>query len=104
MGRKAVAQLERNGNGFVFLRPLVAPCNVLLVVSASYKILLTLVGPFLGKADRLAYNWIFVSLILAATLWLIRTWFFKSAPLLDSLDTTGHPKQSGRIAVASLRD
>jgi transcriptional regulator with XRE-family HTH domain len=104
MGRNGMVQLVRNASGLALLRPLGAPFNTLLGVSALYKLLLTLVGPSLGKADRLAYNWIFVSLILAATLWLIRTWFLKSAPLLDSLDATGHPKQPGRIAVASLRD
>jgi hypothetical protein len=104
MGRNGMVQLVRNASGLAFLRPLGAPFNALLGVSASYKLLLTLVGPSLEKGDRLAYNWIFVSLILAATLWLIRTWFLKSAPLLDSLDATGHPKQPGRIAVASLRD
>jgi hypothetical protein len=104
MGRNAVAQLVRSGSGFEFLRPLGTPFTVLLGVSALYKILLTLVGPLLGKGDRLAYNWVFVSLILAATLWLIHTWFHKSAPLLDSLDATNHPKQPSRIAVVSLRD
>lgn len=104
MGRNAVMQLVRNGSGLAFLRPLGAPFNALLGLSASYKLLLTLVGPSLAKADRLAYNWIFVFLILAATLWLIRTWFLKSAPLLDSLDTTNHPNQSAGIAIASLRD
>jgi transcriptional regulator with XRE-family HTH domain len=104
MGRKAVVQLIRNGSGLAFLRPLGAPFNALFGVSASYKLLLTLVGPSLGKGDRLAYNWIFVSLILAATLWLIRTWFLKSAPLLDSLDATDHPNRSSGIVVASLRD
>jgi hypothetical protein len=104
MGRKAVAQLVPSKNAFAFLRPLGAPFNALFGVSASYKILLTLLGPSLGKADRLAYNWIFVSLILAATFWLIRNWFLKSAPLLDSLEDTSHPKRPGGIAVASLRD
>lgn len=104
MGRKAWEQLVRNGSGFAFLRPLGAPCTVLLGVSASYKILLTLVGPFLEKSDRLAYNWIFVFLILTTTLWLIHTWFHKSAPLLDSLDSIDHSKHPGRIAVVSLRD
>ena len=104
MGRKAVVQLIRNGSGLAFLRPLSAPFNTLLGVSALYKLLLTLVGPSLGKADRLAYNWLFVSLILAATLWLIRTWFLKSAPLLDSLDASGHSKRPGGIAVASIRE
>lgn len=104
MGRKAVTQLVPCSSAFAFLRPLGAPFNALFGVSASYKILLTLLGPSLGKADRLAYNWIFVSLILAATFWLIRNWFLKSAPLLDSLEDTSHSKRPGGIAVASLRD
>ena len=104
MTRKMVVQLIPNRSAFAFLRPLGAPFNTLLGVSVGYKLLLTLLGPSLGKADRLAYNWIFVALVLAATLWLIRTWFLKSAPLLDSLDDTSHTKQAGDIAVVSLRD
>lgn len=104
MIRKMLAQLLPNRSAFTFLRPLGAPFNTLLGVSASYKLLLTLLGPSLGKADRLAYNWVFVSLILAATLWLIRTWFLKSAPLLDSMDAPGQANRPGGIAVASLRD
>lgn len=104
MVRKAIAQLIPNRSAFAFLRPLAAPFNTLLGVSVSYKLLLTLLGPSLGKADRLAYNWIFVALILATTIWLIRTWFLKSAPLLDSLDATDHHNQSRAIVVASLRD
>jgi hypothetical protein len=104
MGRKAVVQLVRNASGLAFLRPLGAPFNALLGISASYKLLLTLLGPSLGRADRLAYDWIFVFLILAATLWLIRTWFLKSAPLLDSMDATDQANRSRGIAIASLRD
>ncbi len=104
MGRKAVGHLIRDGKGLAFLRPLGAPFNTLLGVSASYELLFTLVGPSLGKADRLTYNWIFVILILAATLWLIRTWFLKSAPLLESLDTTDQANRSRSVAIASFRD
>ncbi|MBM4127537.1 MAG: helix-turn-helix domain-containing protein [Nitrospira sp.] len=104
MVRKALVQLIPNRSAFSFLRPLGAPFNTLLGVSVSYKLLLTLLGPSLGKADRLTYNWIFVALILAATIWLIRTWFLKSAPLLDSLDTTDQANRSTGVAIASFRD
>jgi len=42
-------------------------------------------NPFFSKADRLAYNWTFVALILASTTWIVLAWFFRSAPLLESV-------------------
>lgn len=93
MGRKAAAQLDRDRTGFSFLRPLVTPLTALLVVSAAYKVLLVLLSPFLDKTDRLTYNWIFVALIVASTLWLILAWFLKSAPMLESLETANRNKQ-----------
>jgi hypothetical protein len=94
MSRKAAVLLDRDRSGFAFLRPLVVPLTALLVVSASHKIALVLMSPFFSKADRLAYNWTFVVLILASTLWVILAWFFKSAPMLESLEAAGREKQS----------
>lgn len=94
MGRKAAAQLDRDHSGFSFLRPLLTPLTALLIASAAYKVLLVLLTPFLGKSDRLTYNWIFVALIVASTLWLILAWFLKSAPMLESLETAGRGKQA----------
>lgn len=101
MGRKAAVQLDRDRSGFSFLRPLVTPLTALLIASASYKVLLVLVNPFLDKSDRLTYNWIFVALIVASTLWLILVWFLKSAPMLESLETTGRAKPSTGSAASS---
>ncbi|HXV67785.1 MAG TPA: zinc ribbon domain-containing protein, partial [Nitrospira sp.] len=101
MGRKAAVQLDRDRSGFSFLRPLVTPLTALLIASASYKVLLVLVNPFLDKSDRLTYNWIFVALIVASTLWLILVWFLKSAPMLESLETAGRAKPSTGSAASS---
>lgn len=96
MGRKAAAQLDRDHGGFSFLRPLVTPLTALLITSAAYKVLLVLLTPFLDKSDRLTYNWVFVSLIVVSTLWLILAWFLKSAPMLEALETAGRGKQPTR--------
>ncbi|MGQ0694188.1 MAG: helix-turn-helix domain-containing protein [Nitrospiraceae bacterium] len=93
IGRKAAAQLDRDRTGFSFLRPLVPPLTALVVTSAAYKVLLVLLSPFLDKTDRLTYNWIFVGLCVASTLWLILAWFLKSAPMLESLEAAGRAKQ-----------
>jgi transcriptional regulator with XRE-family HTH domain len=100
MGRRAAAQLDRDHGGFSFLRPLVTPLTALLIASASYKVLLVLLAPFLDKSDRLTYNWVFVALIVASTLWLILAWFLKSAPMLESLETAGRGKQPIRGATS----
>ena len=82
--------LNRDGSGLTFLRPLITPLTTLLMVSALHKILLIIMNPFFSKADRLAYNWTFVLLILTSTVWIILAWFFRSAPLLESLSTHSH--------------
>ena len=101
MIRKAAMLIDRDRSSSAFLRPLVVPLTALLAVSASYKVILVLITPFFSKTDRLAYNWTFVILILAATLWVILTWFFKSAPMLASLESAGQGKQPSSDVAAS---
>jgi transcriptional regulator with XRE-family HTH domain len=101
MSRKAGILLDRDRSGLAFLRPMVVPLTALLVTSGSYKIALVLMNPFLSKADRLAYDWTCIVLILVSTLWVILTWFFRSAPMLESLEATGRGKQPGRGSVPS---
>ena len=93
MSRKAAVLLDRDRSGLAFLRPMVGPLTALLITSGSYKIALVLMNPFLSKADRLAYNWTCAFLILASTLWVILTWFFQAAPLLESLEAASRDKQ-----------
>lgn len=101
MSRKAGILLDRDRSGLAFLRPMVAPLTALLVTSGSYKIALVLMNPFLSKAERLAYDWTCIVLILVSTLWVILTWFFRSAPMLESLDAAGRGKHPVRGSVSS---
>jgi len=93
ISRNIARRLDRDRSGLAFLRPLVTPMTVLLIVSVLNKILLIVMNPFFSKSDRLAYNWTFVVLILVSTLWIVLAWFFRSAPILESLSTPSrdHP-------------
>jgi hypothetical protein len=94
LGQRAAMQLPEDGRGLSFLRHVITPLTTLIVVSAGYKVLLLLAGPFLDKTGKMIYNWVFVIGIVSAALWLTLAWFLKSAPLMESLKVLGQGGQS----------
>lgn len=94
LGRRVTMQLPEDGRGLSFLRHVITPLTTLIVVSAGYKVLLLLGGPFFDKTGKMIYNWVFVIGIVSAALWLTLAWFLKSAPLMESLKTLGQAGQS----------
>jgi len=101
ISRNIARRLDRDRSGLTFLRPLVAPMTALLMVSALNKILLIVMNPFFSKGDRLAYNWTFVILILVSTLWIVLAWFFRSAPILESVNTPNRDNLPSNDAATS---
>jgi len=49
LGQRAAMQLPEDKKGLSFLRHVIAPLTTLIVISAGYKVLLLLAGPFLDK-------------------------------------------------------
>jgi len=68
-------------------RALILPVTTLAIVATSYGVLLFVCDPFLSKAGKGIYNWIFIAAIVASSVWLILTWVQKSAPLLAATDS-----------------
>ena len=66
-----------------FLCPVIMPLTTLIVVTASHPVCGQVLNPFLGKMGKGVYNWLFVIGIVSAALWLVLSWFMKSAPLLQ---------------------
>src|SRR5206468_5739137 len=81
LGQRAATELPKEGKGLSFLRQVIIPLVTFIVVSAGYKVLWLLVGPFLGPTGKTIYNWIFVVGIVGAASWLAVVWFHHS-PLL----------------------
>ena len=102
VSRHIARLLDRDRSGLTIIRPLVAPMTTLLMVSALHKILLIMANPFFSKSDHLVYNWIFVLLILASTVWIILAWFFRSAPILESISMRSHSRPPSHDAGPSL--
>jgi hypothetical protein len=67
-----------------FLRPVIMPLTTLIVMTASHPVCGQVLHPFLGKTGKGVYNWLFVIGIISAALWLVFSWFMKSAPLLQA--------------------
>ena len=85
--RRAVKELPETGAGLSFLRETVLPLATLVVVAASYPVLLLVLNPFLGMDAMTIYRWIFVIGIIAAAGWLIFACYDNAGTLLSTLGT-----------------
>lgn len=65
----------------------ILPLATLFAVSVCYVVLLYAVEPFLGKAGKATYNWIFITAIVGSSIWLIWSWVQKCAPLVATMDS-----------------
>lgn len=95
-GQRAVTQIPE-GKSYSVLRYLVLPLAALLVMAAGYKVVLLLLGPFLGKAGKTIYNWFFAIGIGGAALWLIVAWFQNSAAFIEGLGQPGRSSGSSSM-------
>lgn len=89
LARRAATQVPTDPNGVSFLRYVIPPLATLMVVSASYSVLLVVGGPFLTKTGKTIYNWVFIVGIITAAVWLILAWLRHAAPAMESLETLG---------------
>ena len=81
-GRQLAADSPEDWKWLAPYRALILPVTTLAAVILSYGVLLLVAGPFLNKAAKGIYNWIFVVGIVAAVAWLILTWVRTCAPLV----------------------
>lgn len=68
-------------------RALILPVATLAMVGLAYSVLLYVCEPFLSKSGKAIYNWMFVTGIIAACIWLIMTWLWKCAPQVAATDS-----------------
>lgn len=70
-------------------RALSPPATALVLVAVSYGTGLLLCGPYLSKAAKGIYSWVFIVGIVASVAWLIKTWVQKCAPLVAAMTPRG---------------
>ena len=92
LGRTAGRQIPEDGKGFSFTRQVVEPLVTLIVVTVGHRVLLLLVGPFLGETGRIIYNWIFVLGSIGAALWLVLAGCRGSAWLIEEVAAVRLPR------------
>ena len=66
---------------------LVLPLATLVTMTLSYSVLLLVCEPFLNKAAKSIYNWIFIVGIVGSVGWFILAWIQKCAPLVAAMDS-----------------
>jgi hypothetical protein len=84
VGKRTALHLDKSPAAVAFLRPVVMPTVMLIVLSIGYYVVLLVAGPFLGKSGQALYDWIFIVGLIAASFWLTMSWLQYSAPLLES--------------------
>jgi hypothetical protein len=88
VGGRASAQIKKEEKLFAFLRPVVMPVILLIILLIGYTVVLLVLGPFLNKTGTTFYDWSFIVGIVGASLWLALAWIRRSLPLLESLART----------------
>jgi hypothetical protein len=83
MGKRTALHLDTCPAALAFLRPVVMPTVMLIMLSIGYYVLLLVVGPFLDKSGQILYDGIFIVSMIAAAFWLTVSWLQYSAPLLE---------------------
>lgn len=68
-------------------RALILPLVTLVTTVLSYNVLLLVCEPFLNKAAKGIYNWMFIVGIVGSAAWLILSWIQKCAPLVASMES-----------------
>lgn len=66
---------------------IILPSVTLIAVAIGYGVSLFVVGPFLGKSGKVAYNWVFIVGIVSCSAWLILNWVKKCAVLVAEKDS-----------------
>jgi hypothetical protein len=75
-------------------KTMILPVTTLMIVAVAYGVLLYVCNPFLSKAGRGIYNWIFIVGIVSASAWLIFTWVQKCAPQVTAAESRRFRKQA----------
>jgi serine/threonine-protein kinase len=71
LSHRAVSQLPKEGKWSSFLRRIIPPAALLVVILAGHEVMLPLAGPFMAQVDRRIYNLIFLLGAICVALWLI---------------------------------
>ena len=80
--RQLAAEPPNDWKWLMPYRALILPVTTLAIVAISYGVLLYVCDPFLSKSGKGTYNWIFITAIVAGSVWLILSWVQKCAPLV----------------------
>ena len=92
--RELAAEPPEDWKWLVPYRVLILPVTTLVIVGLAYDVLLYACEPFLSKAGKETYNWVFVVALIACCAWLIVTWVQKCAPQVAAMESRRLRKQA----------
>ena len=87
LGQRMVLELPAAGRSAAITRVMATPGMTLIAALLGYRVFLILGEPLLDTTGRAIYDWVFVSGIIGAALWVVLAWLQKAAPLMESWES-----------------
>jgi serine/threonine-protein kinase len=100
LGHRAVSQLPKEGKWSSFLRHIIPPAVILIIVLAGHRVIRALAGPFLPEMDKMIYNLIFLLVGISVALWLILALMRSSAMLTQESTPSRKPSDEADKTVS----
>jgi hypothetical protein len=101
LGQRMMQELPAAGRSSAITRVMATPGMMLIAALLGYRVFLIIGEPLLGTTGRAIYDWLFVSGIVGAALWVVMAWLTKAAPLMESwegLEEEGKPVETRKTA------
>jgi len=87
LGQHLAGVCRQFGGRWAFLQHLILPTITLVVISASYYVTLSVLRHFMDGSLRGVHKWIFITAIIACSIWLVAAVLGQSNSLTEALIT-----------------
>jgi len=85
LGKHLSAVCRQFGGRWAFLQHLILPVVTLIVISASYYVVLPVLHPFMNHSLRDVYKWVFILAIISCSVWLVAAVLGQSNSLTEAI-------------------
>lgn len=85
LGKHLSAVCRQFGGRWAFLQHLILPTITLIVISASYYVVLPVLQPFMNHSMHNVYKWLFILAIIACSIWLVAAVLGQSNSITEAI-------------------
>ncbi len=94
LGQRLALVFRQRGGRWGFVQHLILPTVTLIVIAASYSVVLLVLRHFMDLTTRGVYKWIFIVAIVGVCVWLVAAVLGQSNSLTDALTSKNKPSDT----------